>query len=52
MRDAFMKFGFRFFYKPESSAWLLQPHRLERAGRASQSPVTDGSDGLELALTS
>lgn len=26
MRDAFMKFGFRFFYKPESSAWLLRNH--------------------------
>ena len=26
MRDAFMKFGFRFFYKPESSAWLLRSH--------------------------
>jgi FAD-dependent urate hydroxylase len=26
MRDAFMKFGFRFFYKSESSAWLLRNH--------------------------
>jgi 2-polyprenyl-6-methoxyphenol hydroxylase-like FAD-dependent oxidoreductase len=26
MRDAFMKFGFGFFYKPESSAWLLRSH--------------------------
>jgi FAD-dependent urate hydroxylase len=26
VRDAFMKFGFRFFYKPESSAWLLRNH--------------------------
>ena len=26
MRDAFMKFGFRFFYKPESAAWLLRNH--------------------------
>lgn len=26
MRDAFMKIGFRFFYKPESSAWLLRNH--------------------------
>ncbi|MGH3247673.1 MAG: FAD-dependent monooxygenase, partial [Trebonia sp.] len=26
MRDAFMKLGFRFFYKPESSAWLLRNH--------------------------
>jgi 2-polyprenyl-6-methoxyphenol hydroxylase-like FAD-dependent oxidoreductase len=26
MRDAFMKVGFRFFYKPESSAWLLRNH--------------------------
>jgi FAD-dependent urate hydroxylase len=26
MRDAIMKFGFRFFYKPESAAWLLRNH--------------------------
>jgi 2-polyprenyl-6-methoxyphenol hydroxylase-like FAD-dependent oxidoreductase len=26
MRDAFMKLGFRFFYKPESAAWLLRNH--------------------------
>jgi FAD-dependent urate hydroxylase len=26
MCDAFMKFGFRFFYEPESSAWLLRNH--------------------------
>ena len=26
MRDAFMKLGFRFFYKPESGAWLLRNH--------------------------
>jgi 2-polyprenyl-6-methoxyphenol hydroxylase-like FAD-dependent oxidoreductase len=25
-RDAFMRFGFRFFYKPESAAWLLRSH--------------------------
>jgi 2-polyprenyl-6-methoxyphenol hydroxylase-like FAD-dependent oxidoreductase len=26
VRDAFMQIGFRFFYKPESSAWLLRNH--------------------------
>lgn len=26
IRDAFMRIGFRFFYKPESSAWLLRHH--------------------------
>jgi FAD-dependent urate hydroxylase len=26
VRDAMMKFGFRFFYKPESAAWLLRHH--------------------------
>jgi 2-polyprenyl-6-methoxyphenol hydroxylase-like FAD-dependent oxidoreductase len=25
-RDAMMRFGFRFFYKPESAAWLLRHH--------------------------
>ena len=25
-RDALMRFGFRFFYKPESAAWLLGQH--------------------------
>jgi 2-polyprenyl-6-methoxyphenol hydroxylase-like FAD-dependent oxidoreductase len=26
VRDAFMRLGFRFFYKPESAAWLLSQH--------------------------
>ena len=26
VRDAMMRFGFRFFYKPESAAWLLRHH--------------------------
>jgi 2-polyprenyl-6-methoxyphenol hydroxylase-like FAD-dependent oxidoreductase len=26
MRDAVMKLGFRFFYRPESGAWLLRSH--------------------------
>jgi 2-polyprenyl-6-methoxyphenol hydroxylase-like FAD-dependent oxidoreductase len=26
IRDALMRFGFRFFYKPESAAWLLRHH--------------------------
>jgi 2-polyprenyl-6-methoxyphenol hydroxylase-like FAD-dependent oxidoreductase len=42
-RDSFMRFGFRFFYRPESAAWLLRHHI------SWDEPVTGTAAGLPVA---
>jgi 2-polyprenyl-6-methoxyphenol hydroxylase-like FAD-dependent oxidoreductase len=43
IRDAMMRFGFRFFYKPESAAWLLRHHTGWEEPVTSQAAPQDTS---------
>jgi 2-polyprenyl-6-methoxyphenol hydroxylase-like FAD-dependent oxidoreductase len=46
IRDAMMRFGFRFFYKPESAAWLLRHHTGWDEPVTSQASPQDTSSRL------
>jgi 2-polyprenyl-6-methoxyphenol hydroxylase-like FAD-dependent oxidoreductase len=46
IRDAMMRFGFRFFYKPESAAWLLGHHTSWDEPVTSQAAPHDASSRL------